>query len=345
MSHIQYKKHNCADTDKSSVASSDHDHCFEHPRACIVCPPCDYHEQYDSSSSDSSCPDFSKLCEDEPKICCEKRDLCKKKHHKDSEESSHSDEDVKRKNHICKGCNERCGKCSNCKECNERCGKCSNCKECSDFSRSSVVNALSGSESSSKCPRFEKLALDEKRKCRKLTSLCKKETVNVSDKKDTSSSSCDKKDSCQSDKTEFFSSSKKNSYKSNKKESGSSSGKGKKFVVTFRPKEGHQWAEYNVGNLSVHINGKNGPVIHIYRECTYFFCVEQDIIEGEDPKHALILTNSPAGGPDSRIITGGFTPVSKGCVCFKVDKSTPRYFFYQDSKNAFAGGLVIVHDK
>jgi YHS domain-containing protein len=100
-----------------------------------------------------------------------------------------------------------------------------------------------------------------------------------------------------------------------------------------------------MGDLSVHINGKNGPVLHLYRGCTYFFCVEQEIPEGQDPKHAFILTNSPAGGPDSRLIPGGFAPVSKGCVCFKVDKCTPRYFFYQESKNAFAGGLVIVHDK
>ena len=125
----------------------------------------------------------------------------------------------------------------------------------------------------------------------------------------------------------------------------SSSGKGKKFIVSFKEKDGHPWTDYNNKYESIHINGKNGPVLHLYRDSVYFFCVEQDLVEGEDAKHAFILTNSPIGGHNAKMIKGGFAPVSKGCVCFKVDEQTPRYFFYQDYKNESAGGTILVHDK
>jgi hypothetical protein len=131
------------------------------------------------------------------------------------------------------------------------------------------------------------------------------------------------------------------------RDSSASSGKGKKFIVTWGCKDGHQWSEYNDDKDSIHVNGKNGPVLHLYRGCTYFFCVEQPGITEECPEanHCFVLTNSPVGGHSAKPIVGGFAPVSKGCVCFKVDKHTPRYFFYQCSKHEFEGGLVIVHDK
>lgn len=125
---------------------------------------------------------------------------------------------------------------------------------------------------------------------------------------------------------------------SSKKES--SSKKGKRFIFTFGNKEGHAWADYNQGSQSIYVNGKNGPVLHLYRESTYFFCIEQ-----KDSDNTLLLTNSPVGGVGSKIIHGGFEPISKGCVCVKVDSETPRYFYYQSSKNQFQGGLVIVHDE
>ncbi|MEO6068779.1 MAG: hypothetical protein ABIQ41_12465 [Gemmatimonadales bacterium] len=122
------------------------------------------------------------------------------------------------------------------------------------------------------------------------------------------------------------------------------SARGKKFVITYGPKAGHPWAEYNKGdNQSIHINGKNGPVLHLYRDCTYFFCVEQKHCESGDV-HQFVLTNKPDGGKGSKIIPGGFEPVSKGCVSLKVTKSTPRYFYYQDADHSYEGGLVIVHD-
>lgn len=113
--------------------------------------------------------------------------------------------------------------------------------------------------------------------------------------------------------------------------------KGKKFMITFQSKRHHPWAEYNHGVDSIHINGKNGPALHVKRGETYFFCVEPS--DG----HALILTDSPSGGLNSRIVRGGFGPLEKGCVCIKIEENAPKYFFYQDSKHAFAGGLIVVH--
>lgn len=367
MSRNQYNKRNSEDIDDSSDSNSTNEHCgcdqcLDQCLACIVCPPSDFQERYESSSSDSSCPDFSELCEDKPKICCEKKDIRKKNKHCNDEKSSESSDssesnqlssetDSERSNkNGCGGCEKHCNNCPSCNACGG--------KECCDFSRDGVMSDLGNSgDSSSDSPTFDKLALDKKKKCRDLISPCKKgnnekvcfserHNISSSDKKNCASFIVsDNKESSSSTKKESSSSGKKESSSSNKKESGSSSSKGKKFVVTFGSKEGHPWAEYNEGNLTVNINGKNGPVLHLYRGCTYFFCVEQDIIEGEDPKHTFILTNSPAGGSNSRLILGGFAPVSKGCVCFKVDKYTPRYFFYQDAKNAFGGGLIIVHDK
>lgn len=115
------------------------------------------------------------------------------------------------------------------------------------------------------------------------------------------------------------------------------SSRSRKFTITFGSKTNHQWAKYNQSNKSISINGRNGPVLHLYRGNTYYFCIE----EGDD---TFFLTDSPAGGFGSKPISGGFAPLSKGCVCFKVDKHTPRYFYYQSSINMFGGGLIIVHD-
>src|SRR3972149_7367117 len=155
LNHQHKKRHSSDHSDFSgSDARSEHcsrGQCYDQCRPCIVCPPCDCREKYESSScSESSCPDFSELCEDRPKICCEKKDLCKKrprKDHsdKDRSESSDSEHSEKQKKHgkkyrDCRGCDKQCNKCSKCKACG--------CKECSDYSRSSVVSSLGGSDSS-----------------------------------------------------------------------------------------------------------------------------------------------------------------------------------------------------
>ena len=380
MSRTQHKKRNFND---SSEVSDDHNYnsyergqCFEQGMPCIICPPCDYREKYESEFSDLSCPDFSALCEDKPKICCEKKESGKKSNNKFHHASGDDSEKFypKQQRKKCHRCEKQCNNCDSCRSCNcDRCGdhtisdnseqesgvchgcdkhcnQCQSCKSCrcatcTDHSRSSVLSSLATSEYPSECPRFDTLANDQKKKCLKLGKSPKKDTpllhsgpirrekvhkepVHYEPEKESSSVT-----SQLSDKKELL------AY------SFSSTTKGKKFVVTFKSKDGHQWAEYNDGNKSIHINGKNGPVLHLYRGCTYFFCVEQNLLLGEDAEHSLILTNNPAGGIGSRMIQNSFSPVPRGCVCLKVDDSTPRYFFYQDYKNAFAGGLVIVHDK
>lgn len=123
-------------------------------------------------------------------------------------------------------------------------------------------------------------------------------------------------------------------------EQSSSSSKGKKFLVSFGDKTGHPWGEYNKVGTSIYVNGKNGPVLHLYRGCTYFFVVDKEAAE-----HSFVLTTSPMGGKGSSIVPGGFAAVSKGSACFKITDDTPRYFFYQDANAGFKGGLVIVHDE
>jgi hypothetical protein len=129
--------------------------------------------------------------------------------------------------------------------------------------------------------------------------------------------------------------------------SGSSSGssRGKKFLVSFGDKEGHPWSEYNQVNSSIYVNGKNGPVLHLYRGCNYFFVIDQKIVVGKKPEHSFVLTTSPVGGKDSLIVQGGFDATANGTVKFQVDDDTPRYLFYQDGNVGFKGGLVIVHDQ
>jgi len=347
--NYQQKKRNSSDTSDPSTLSSEDEKCdrgqnYDQWRPCIVCPPCDYKEKYDSSGSDYSCPDFSNLCEDKSRIHCEK----KSEYVDDSDESTESeDESISKK---CNGCDR-------------------DCRECIDFSRSSVLQALGSSEPNNECGDFNYLVHDEKRKQGPLFDNCNRKNISQ-DKKSQNDNQNKKSQNKKSrndnqNKTKTFknddqdkkskqqsylkeSSSSSSSSTSSSSSSSSSTSRGKKFVVSFGPKEGHQWAKYNEGDESIHINGKNGPVLHLYRGSTYFFCIEQSNVHDDsssDAKHFFFLTDSPSGGVGSQSIKGGFAPVSKGTVCFKVDQSTPRYFFYQSPKQTFEGGLVIVHDK
>jgi hypothetical protein len=270
-------------------------------------------------SSGSSYPDFSDLCGDQKRIYNDSPD--KSYNSDDSDDSSDSDLSEK----PCQGCKRKCTHCDLCKSCK--------CRQCADHSISSILSSLGpssssdNSESSSKYDRLKDLVADHVPKRGKFYESRQK-------LKDSKPSKPSKPSTIE------LSSAPQSSVPSQS----SSSTRGKKFVVTWGSKEGHQWSEYNTDLESIHINGKNGPVLHLYRGCTYFFCISQNDTNPES-NHCFILTNSPIGGPNSRSIVGGFAPVSKGCVCLKVDKRTPRYFFYQCSKHEFEGGLVIVHDK
>lgn len=377
------KQRNNKQLSDSSDSESNSDRsgpCYDQGRtACIICPPRDHREKFDSSSrTDSSCPDFSELCEDRPRACNDKKKPCKKSNSKSSTTLSDLQDD--QSSLLDNSYDESDKKCGRKKGCAKQCNRCELCRQCEfndfvDHSASSVAAIFS--DSSSDCPRLDKLDRDAKKKCPELVSPCKKPSKNCSSSK---FSSCDRpepkprksdrkerkhqkvvsSDLCVSndksiselskcDKrvctTDLVSSSKKSNDKDNVSKKSSSSGTGKKFIVTFSDKSGHPWSEYNESGESVHLNGKNGAIMHLYRGCQYFFCVEQDVKEGEDPQHSFFLTNSPMGGAGSRIVNGGFSPVSRGCVCFKVDENTPRIFFYQDGKHGFAGGVCMVHDK
>jgi len=348
MSHnYQNKERNSSDSsDPSSELSSSANNNrgnYYQSRAFIVCPPYDQKEKYDSSDSDHSCSDFSDLCEDKPRI---------KNRKKKEQEQSESADDRKKKS-LDQSESEYDGGCNNC--------GLRGCNRCNDFSRSSIINSL-GEESGKGCPDFDHIGDDKSRKCpvygkevSKVTKLPSKIKNDENSTKDASSQSSlpsrkfipKRKDFRKNIVKEKLESS-ASSTKSDRSQDTTSGSRGKKFVVSFGPKEGHQWADYNKGKESIYINGKNGPVLHLYRGSTYYFCVEQANVNDEsssDPIHFFYLTNSPIGGVGSNPIPGGFSPVPKGCVCFKVDKSTPRYFYYQSSKQTFEGGLVIVHDK
>lgn len=115
----------------------------------------------------------------------------------------------------------------------------------------------------------------------------------------------------------------------------------RRFSISFSCKTGHPWAEYNTGDMSVHVAGRdgrihNGPTLHLTRGVSYYFCVEENGI------HNFALTNSPAGGPGARALY--FQPIKSGCAYFRPDESTPRYLYYQDFSQSFAGGLIVIHD-
>ena len=321
MSHnYQNKKRNSSDSSDPSSELSSYDNKYQ-SRALIVCPPYDKKEKYDSSDSEQSSADFSELCEDKPRVYDRKKKL---------QNPSESTDDV-----------------SGCNNCGLR-----GCSRCNDFSRSSIIKSL-GDESEKGCPSFDSIGNDKSRKC---YAKIKSEDNSTKDSSSNKKFIPKRKDFRRNIIKESGSqlsqkkleSSAASSTKSERSQDTTSASRGKKFVVSFGPKEGHQWADYNKGNESIYINGKNGPVLHLYRGSTYYFCVEQTNVNDEsssDPIHFFYLTNSPIGGVGSNPIPGGFSPVPKGCVCFKVDKSTPRYFYYQSSKQTFEGGLVIVHDK
>lgn len=115
-----------------------------------------------------------------------------------------------------------------------------------------------------------------------------------------------------------------------------SSGRGKKFKVTYGDKNGHPHSKYNNSNVSIHVNGHNGPILNLYRGDTYIF----DIKGGKD---RFVFTSSPVGGEKSIPVCDLNVSVD-GQVVVKIDDRFPRFFYYQDKKVQYAGGPVIVHN-
>lgn len=119
--------------------------------------------------------------------------------------------------------------------------------------------------------------------------------------------------------------------------------KSKQFLITFGEGKKHYWSEYSTCSDAIYVNGKVGPIIHLYRGYKYVFKVEQDIPPGARPEHYFVLTKCPDGGRND-IIPGGFEPIAQGCGYLCVNDRTPRFFFYHDTRHRYTGGLVLVHD-
>jgi hypothetical protein len=118
----------------------------------------------------------------------------------------------------------------------------------------------------------------------------------------------------------------------------------KKFCVTFDHKKGHRFADEIKGDKTIHINGKNAPILKVKRGYVYYFSVEQKPHHG-NYDNLFILTKSPVGlyeGQCPKPLPNSFDPVGNGCVKYFVNAKTPKYFYYQSTTHAFLGNLVIV---
>ena len=290
---------------------------------CGKCDACskgcsDSTESYSSKSSSSSdCFDFSELARDGKQDCDKKSSKSCKKSSSSSTKSSSSkscstssesssDSSSCSDSDDCSGCESKCKSCTKCQACG--------CKDCSDYSVSSVMKELSDDcySSSSSC------SVSSSSSCESFSDLAKDESASCSDL-----SVCDKKVVG--------------------KKSGS-----KKFVVTFGKKDKHCHSDLNTSGDSIYINGKNGPVLHLYRGCTYYFSVEQSAQSNGTYAHSFVLTLNPVGnykGVAPKPLANSFAAVASGVVSFKVESSTPRYFYYQCANHSFEGGLVIVHNQ
>lgn len=208
---------------------------------------------------------------------------------------------------------------SSCVPCKESSSSSSSCAPCKESS--------SSSSSSSEC---------ERKKCNYcLNDPCGDHSL--SSILDSLESSCQDK---HHDKDK-----KKDEKKDDKKDCDSKYHKSREFIITFGEGSHHYWSEYNTTcREAIYVNGKVGPIIHLYRGYSYSFKVDQRTIPGTKPEHYFVLTKCPDGGKND-IIPGGFEPIACGCGFIKVDERTPRFFFYHDARHRYLGGVVLVHDK
>lgn len=293
--------------------------------ANIIHPPCDREESYDSSSSgccDNSCPDLDDIACDLSRKCTDLKDLCTttsdtktdtktatktdtKTATKSSKTCKTSKTSKSSSSTDCSGCGDHCNNCNKCKSCG--------CKECSDYSASSVASSLDVT-SESCCPDLSGIQCDKSRHC-------------------------DPLELCKDTKTQKKSLETKNKKVVNKKAHKAH----KTFVITYGPKKNHPYSEYNNGTESIYVNGKNGAIVHMYRGETYKFVVKQDIKEGQEITKGFLLTTSPEGGPNSKIVKSAFPSIALGSFYFTATEDTHKFFFYNDIYNTHLGGLVLVH--
>lgn len=199
------------------------------------------------------------------------------------------------------------GSCDNCSTCQKNC---CNPRKCRDYSASSVASDLSGNSSCS----FSHLASDSSESCY--------DSGESSEEEENEKNEKNKK--------------KKEPVKKVKLDNVIPSEiKKKKFTIELSKKQGHPFQEYIEGTQALWVNGKPGPILHLYPQIEYYFDIRCD--------ETIILTMSPFGGEKAKTIPGGFES-SKGIVKFEVCKETPRFFFYQSTEEKGIGGLIIVHN-
>lgn len=108
----------------------------------------------------------------------------------------------------------------------------------------------------------------------------------------------------------------------------------KKFNVNFNKTINHPWKNYIPIQHSIYINGKNGPVLNLYKNRKYIFNIQ------DDNRYTFILTDNPCGGPNSEILK---YEQNNKIITIKTNKDLPKYFYYQCLEYSYLGGLIIIN--
>jgi len=111
----------------------------------------------------------------------------------------------------------------------------------------------------------------------------------------------------------------------------------KSFHVTFGDRGRESWCD-KISKQCIFVNGKKRPVMHLKKNTTYHFKIENN------KDHQFILTASPIGKLEE------FNPVpirrfhidEHGNVVYEVTEDTPRVFYYQCVKHSGEGNVCLV---
>jgi hypothetical protein len=118
----------------------------------------------------------------------------------------------------------------------------------------------------------------------------------------------------------------------------------KKFNVSVGDKQGHKYSKLIDGKKSFYINGKNGPMVHLYRNNSYVFSLDPEILKNENYKFTFIENPMKVSGKPNMKINNVTESKDGSYLTLDVTKDTPRYFYYQCLNHNLIGGIVVVHD-
>ncbi len=142
----------------------------------------------------------------------------------------------------------------------------------------------------------------------------------------------------------------------------------KHLIITVVDKVGHPWEERISGPLCFAVDGSKGKTIHLEKDKRYFITFK-DLSE----KYHLIFTHDPAGGFSTMTgvstVNGTSTNIKSQnaptetsvalkqmhedieplsgfkTISFVTDEKFPDIFYYQDVKEPFLGGPIIIKEK